>query len=31
MSVGGNSYNLAYLWGNHNSFDSAGGASEVFT
>ena len=29
--VGGTGFNLAYLWGNNNSFDSAGGASEVFT
>jgi len=29
--LGGTSYNLAYLWGNNNSFDSAGGAGEVFT
>ena len=28
---GGTSWNLAYLWGNNNSFDSSGGASEVFT
>jgi len=28
---GGTSYNLAYLWGNNNSFDSSGGGSEVFT
>jgi len=28
---GGTSYNLAYLWGKNNSFDSSGGASEVFT
>lgn len=29
--VGGDSYNLAYLWGKQNSFYSSGGASEVFT
>ena len=29
--VGGSSFNLAYLWGNYNSFDSSGGASDVFT
>ncbi len=28
---GGTGFNLAYLWGNNNSFDSAGGAGEVFT
>ncbi|MGO9307465.1 MAG: hypothetical protein ACLQDL_00405 [Spirochaetia bacterium] len=28
---GGTSWNLAYLWGNNNSFDSSGGGSEVFT
>ena len=28
---GGTTWNLAYLWGNNNSFDSAGGAGDVFT
>ena len=28
--VGGTSWNLAYLWGNNNFFDSSGGASEVY-
>ena len=29
--VGGTSWNLVDLWGNNNSFDSPGGASDVFT
>ncbi len=29
--MGGKSWNLAYFWGNDNSFASSGGASDVFT
>jgi hypothetical protein len=29
--VGGTGLNIAYFWGNNNSSDSLGGASEVFT
>ena len=29
--VGGSSWNLVDLWGDNNSFDAQGGASEVFT
>ena len=29
--TGGTSWNLAYLWGDNNSFNSSGGACEVFT
>ncbi len=28
---GGTGFNVAYFWGNNNSFNSSGGASEVFT